>query len=134
MAEEDYYALLGVGRNATEDDIKRAYRKLARELHPDRHAGTPAEAEANEERFKLVNRAYETLKDPERRRQYDMFGPDGERVADPFGAGFAGGGLGDIFDAFFGGGPFSPRNNGRSAPHGARTSKQASRSSSQRRC
>jgi molecular chaperone DnaJ len=116
LAEEDYYALLGVGRTATEDDIKRAYRKLARELHPDRHAGTPLEAEANEERFKLINRAYETLKDPERRRQYDMFGPDGERGADPFGGGFAGGGLGDIFDAFFGGGPFSPRNNGRSGP------------------
>jgi molecular chaperone DnaJ len=108
VAEEDYYALLGVGRTATEDDIKRAYRQLARELHPDRHAGTPAEAEANEERFKLVNRAYETLKDPERRRQYDMFGADGDRAADPFG-GFAGGGLGDIFDAFFGGGPFGPR-------------------------
>ncbi len=134
MAEEDYYALLGVGRTATEDDIKRAYRKLARELHPDRHAGTPLEAEANEERFKLINRAYETLKDPERRRQYDMFGPDGERGADPFGGGFAGGGLGDIFDAFFGGGPFSPRNNGRSAPHGARTSRPRSRSSSQRQC
>lgn len=116
MAEEDYYAILGVSRNATEDDIKRAYRKLARELHPDRHAGTPAAAGTNEERFKLVNRAYEALKDPERRRQYDMFGPDGERASDPF-AGFAGGGLGDIFDAFFGGaaGPFAGRGAARRA-------------------
>ncbi|MGP8208069.1 MAG: J domain-containing protein [Acidimicrobiales bacterium] len=109
MAGEDYYAILGVTRSATEEEIKRAYLQLARQLHPDRHAGAPA-AEANEEQFKLVNRAYETLKDPERRRQYDMFGADGPRVAagDPF-SGFGGAGMGDIFEAFFGGNPFGGR-------------------------
>ena len=66
MPAEDYYAILGVTRTANEDEIKRAYRQLARELHPDIHAGSPAAASTNEERFKLVNRAYETLKDPER--------------------------------------------------------------------
>lgn len=101
-AHQDYYEVLGVSRNATEEEIKRAYRKLARDLHPDRHTGSPEEAAANEERFKLVNQAYEVLKDPERRRQYDMFGVDGERAGDPF-AGFAGSGFGDIFEAFFGG-------------------------------
>jgi len=119
MAGEDYYAVLGVSRNATEDELKKAYRRLARDLHPDRHAGSPAHAEANEERFKQVNRAYETLKDPERRRQYDLFGSDGERAGnDPF-SGFAGAGLGDIFDAFFGGagggGPFGGGRAGRRA-------------------
>src|SRR5436190_10168966 len=96
----DYYELLGVRRGASAEDIKRAYRKLARELHPDVNPDDPA-AEA---RFKEITVAYETLSDPERRQRYDLFGPDRAAATaggDPFGFG---GGLGDIFDAFFGGG------------------------------
>jgi molecular chaperone DnaJ len=107
---EDFYELLGVSRSATEDDIKRAYRRLARELHPDTNSDPAAE-----DQFKKVTLAYETLRDPERRRRYDMFGPDGLRGAGaPGGAGGAGGfgsdafaaGLGDLFESFFGGNPF----------------------------
>src|SRR5271169_6748881 len=95
----DYYALLGVGRDAGDEEIKRAYRQRARELHPDSTGGDAA-AEA---RFKEVTRAYEVLRDPERRARYDRFGAEGVDAPTGMGDFFGGGGLGDLFDAFFGG-------------------------------
>ena len=91
----DHYETLGVDRNATDEEIKRAYKKLARQFHPDLNPGDTA-AEA---RFKEVGAAYEVLSDRERRARYDRFGTDAPGMADPFA-----GGLGDIFEAFFGGG------------------------------
>jgi len=96
--ERDYYLVLGIERTATDAEIKRAYRKLAQQWHPDVNAEPTAH-----DRFTEINEAYQVLSDPERRGRYDMFGRAGAGGAGT--AGFEGfGGFSDIFDAFFGGG------------------------------
>jgi molecular chaperone DnaJ len=99
VVKRDYYEVLGVSRGASSEEIKRAFRKLAFQYHPDRNREDGAE-----EKFKEVNEAYEVLSDADKRAAYDRFGHGGAESF--FGRGFEGfdfGGFGDIFEAFFGG-------------------------------
>lgn len=127
MAQKrDYYEVLGVSKTATDEELKKAYRRLAKKYHPD---ANPDNKEEAEKKFKEVNEAYEVLSDSQKRRMYDQFGHDGPNAG--FGGGNPGGGyysysssgfsgfedfdLGDIFSSIFGGGAgrsSSRRNNG----------------------
>jgi molecular chaperone DnaJ len=117
---KDLYKILGVDKKASADEIKKAYRKLAREYHPD---ANPGDAKA-EERFKEISAAYDVLSDPDKRKQYDrggMFG-GGQGGAGPFGGGAGGGpgfdpsNLGDLFSNIFGGGGGGAPRGGRGRP------------------
>ena len=114
-SKRDYYEVLGVPRKASEEEVKRAFRKLALEYHPDRNKTDGAEG-----RFKEINEAYQVLSDAKKRTDYDRYGHRG--VASNGGRGFEGfenfGGFGDIFDAFFGGGS-ATRTRTNSATRGA---------------
>ena len=114
----DYYGILGVPRGASSDEIKKAYRKLSKQWHPDKHSSSSGSGQARrdaEEKYKEINRAYEALSDPEKRKMYDQFGTEepfgagqGGARGSPFGHGFSGAGgagdFGDLFETFFGGG------------------------------
>jgi molecular chaperone DnaJ len=101
MAKQDYYEILGIPRNSTEDDIRKAFRKKALQYHPDRNK-TPG----SEEKFKEINEAYQIMTDPQKRAQYDRFGHagvTGNGISDqPFDGSDIFGGFGEIFDSFFG--------------------------------
>ena len=128
MAENkrDYYEVLGVEKNATDEELKKAFRKLAKKYHPDANPDNKAEAEA---KFKEVNEAYENLSDPQKRRMYNQFGHDGPQGFGGNGGYYSGGfdgfnmgdfgDLGDIFSSFFGGGSTRSRSNSTYARKGA---------------
>lgn len=116
MAKKDYYEILGVSKDASDQEIKRAFRKLALKYHPDRNKGN----KEAEEKFKEINEAYQVLSDPQKRAQYDQFGTtDFSNMGGGFDSNFGGfdfsdfGGFGDIFDSFFGGGFSSSRSSRR---------------------
>ena len=103
MADKDFYEILGVQKNASDDEIKKSYRKLAMKYHPDRNK----DDKESERKFKEATAAYEALKDPERRAAYDQYGHDAFRqggMGGGQGFGDFGGGFSDIFEEFFGGG------------------------------
>jgi len=103
MADKDFYEILGVQKNASDDEIKKSYRKLAMKYHPDRNK----DDKESERKFKEVSAAYEILKDSEKRSAYDQYGHDAFRqggMGGGQGFGDFGGGFSDIFEEFFGGG------------------------------
>lgn len=100
---KDLYEVLGISRNASEEEIKKAYKKMVKKYHPDLNP----DSKTAEEKMKQVNHAYDILSDPEKKARYDQFGDDGNNSGGFGGGGFGGfdgGGFGDIFDMFFGGG------------------------------
>ncbi|HQW19197.1 MAG TPA: molecular chaperone DnaJ [Rhodocyclaceae bacterium] len=98
MAKRDYYEILGINRDATEDEIKKAYRKLAMKYHPDRNPDNPKA----EEQFKEAKNAYEILSDTQKRSAYDQFGHAGVEQQGGMGGGQGAGGFGDAFSDIFG--------------------------------
>ncbi|SFS82419.1 molecular chaperone DnaJ [Marininema halotolerans] len=107
MSKRDFYEVLGVGREASSDEIRKSYRKLARQYHPDVNKSPDAE-----EKFKEATEAYEVLRDPQKKANYDRFGHADPNAAGAGFGGFGGNasdfGFGDIFDMFFGGGRRNP--------------------------
>jgi len=112
MAKKDYYEVLGINKDASEAEIKKAYHKLALKYHPDRYAGKPeSEKKVAEEKFKEVNEANSILSDKEKRQNYDRYGHAGTEGFQA-GGGFEGNASSifkDIFDTFFGGEGYSRR-------------------------
>jgi molecular chaperone DnaJ len=104
----DYYKILGVGKNASEEEIRKAYRKLARQYHPDRNAGN----KKAEERFKEISQAHDVLSDADKRKQYDRGGAFGGFGVPNFDASNFGGSFGDILSNLFGGGQAGPSRGG----------------------